>query len=203
MARSFPAASVAALRSSGIVIAKAQLSSALRVVSLDPTSAARLEEFGLPLDQFLAIQDEPDIRAVFAQLNPNEPGETATKLVKEASVGHLPVEVSIARIPDEGGFVLVLRDITQRKETEQQVQTLVYYDSVTRLPNRTLLQDRLGKALHRGTNVAAGLAAVATAGLAEFRQYLYYYNVTADIPELPLYKVPDETRDGDAREPLL
>lgn len=42
-----------------------------------------------------------------------------------------------------------------------------------------------------------------TASLTEFRQYLYYYKVTEEIPELPLYEVPDETRDDDARDPLL
>lgn len=74
---------------------------------------------GLPLEQFLHIPDEPDIRAVFAQLGHNSAEEASTKLVREAGIGNLPVEVSIARIPDEGGFVLVVRDITQRKEIER------------------------------------------------------------------------------------
>ena len=39
------------------------------------------------------------------------------------------------------------RDITQRKAAEKQVQFLAYYDALTGLPNRTLLQDRLTKAL--------------------------------------------------------
>ncbi|HJV81064.1 EAL domain-containing protein [Noviherbaspirillum sp.] len=42
----------------------------------------------------------------------------------------------------------VSTDITQRKSAEQQVQTLAYYDSVTALPNRALLQDRLEQAMH-------------------------------------------------------
>jgi diguanylate cyclase (GGDEF)-like protein/PAS domain S-box-containing protein len=43
----------------------------------------------------------------------------------------------------EGGLV----DITDRKRAEEQIQFLAYYDSLTGLPNRTLLQDRLAKAL--------------------------------------------------------
>lgn len=44
-----PAASIAALRARGIRIAKAQLSSALRVPALDEASAARLEAFAEPV----------------------------------------------------------------------------------------------------------------------------------------------------------
>jgi len=43
----------------------------------------------------------------------------------------------------EGGLV----DITDRKTAEERIQFLAYYDSLTGLPNRTLLQDRLAKAL--------------------------------------------------------
>lgn len=42
----------------------------------------------------------------------------------------------------------VTTDITERKNAEQQVQTLAYYDSVTMLPNRALLHDRLAQAMH-------------------------------------------------------
>jgi diguanylate cyclase (GGDEF)-like protein/PAS domain S-box-containing protein len=50
----------------------------------------------------------------------------------------------------EGKMVLVegtVEDITERKQAEERVQFLAYYDALTGLPNRTLLQDRLGKAL--------------------------------------------------------
>ncbi len=40
-----------------------------------------------------------------------------------------------------------VEDITDRKFAEERVQFLAYYDALTTLPNRTLLQDRLGKAL--------------------------------------------------------
>jgi diguanylate cyclase (GGDEF)-like protein/PAS domain S-box-containing protein len=55
-------------------------------------------------------------------------------------------------VADERGRPLrvdgVTTDITQRKAAEQQVQTLAYYDNVTSLPNRALLNDRLAQALH-------------------------------------------------------
>jgi diguanylate cyclase (GGDEF)-like protein len=45
------------------------------------------------------------------------------------------------------GRIWYFRDITSRKLAEERVQYLAYYDALTGLPNRTLLQDRLAKAL--------------------------------------------------------
>lgn len=41
----------------------------------------------------------------------------------------------------------VISDITDRKRAEEQVYQLAHYDSLTGLPNRTLLRDRLGQAM--------------------------------------------------------
>ena len=45
------------------------------------------------------------------------------------------------------GRIWYFRDITDHKVAEERVQYLAYYDALTELPNRTLLQDRLTKAL--------------------------------------------------------
>ncbi|CAH1190667.1 PAS domain S-box-containing protein/diguanylate cyclase (GGDEF) domain-containing protein [Candidatus Nitrotoga sp. BS] len=42
-------------------------------------------------------------------------------------------------------YISVRVDITKRKEAEQHIQSLAYYDVLTGLPNRTLLRDRLGQ----------------------------------------------------------
>jgi len=49
--------------------------------------------------------------------------------------------------PADRYFIAIKQDITQRKATEKQVQFLAYYDALTGLPNRRLLQDRLTQAL--------------------------------------------------------
>ncbi|QWV98429.1 EAL domain-containing protein [Geomonas nitrogeniifigens] len=62
-----------------------------------------------------------------------------------------PVQLTSLPIRNAGGDYLGLltacEDMTQRKLCEQQLETLAYYDSVTKLPNRALLMDRLHQAL--------------------------------------------------------
>lgn len=61
------------------------------------------------------------------------------------------VLANMRAVRDSDGKIVLhegtLEDITDRKVAENQVQFLAYYDALTELPNRTLLRDRLGKAL--------------------------------------------------------
>jgi diguanylate cyclase (GGDEF)-like protein/PAS domain S-box-containing protein len=63
-----------------------------------------------------------------------------------------PAEVCLTALTLSGRRTLLatVRDITDRKVAEERVQYLAYYDALTGLPNRTLLQDRLAKALAAG-----------------------------------------------------
>lgn len=47
----------------------------------------------------------------------------------------------------DGGDVVVLQDLTPRKAAEEEIRRLAYFDSLTNLPNRRLLLDRLAQAL--------------------------------------------------------
>lgn len=59
--------------------------------------------------------------------------------------------VSLRAVRDVHGQIVLhegtVEDITDRKVAEERVRFLAYYDALTGLPNRTLLQDRLAKAL--------------------------------------------------------
>ncbi len=62
-----------------------------------------------------------------------------------------PEWLTITAIRDDEGktiqYVSVFHDITELKRTEEQVKYLAYHDALTKLPNRTLLLDRLTVAL--------------------------------------------------------
>jgi diguanylate cyclase (GGDEF)-like protein/PAS domain S-box-containing protein len=65
-------------------------------------------------------------------------------------------------VKDEQGepiyFDGVISDITERKRAEAQVYQLAHYDSLTGLPNRSLLRDRLGQAMSDAKRRGAKLA---------------------------------------------
>ena len=43
--------------------------------------------------------------------------------------------------------LVIFDDVTERKEAEERIRSLAYFDSLTKLPNRRLVMDRLGHAL--------------------------------------------------------
>ena len=56
------------------------------------------------------------------------------------------VHITQRRTPD-GGMVLVYEDVTALRAAAAEIEQLAFYDSLTRLPNRRLLSDRLTRAL--------------------------------------------------------
>jgi len=71
-------------------------------------------------------------------------------------------EVCLAAITLQGRRMLLatVRDITERKVAEERVQFLAYYDALTGLPNRTLLEDRISRALASARRRKEGVAAL-------------------------------------------
>ena len=61
----------------------------------------------------------------------------------------IDVEVNASRFLHEGKFasLFIMRDITERKKTVEQMAYLAHYDSLTGLPNRMLFHQRLEHAL--------------------------------------------------------
>ncbi|MDX1584996.1 MAG: EAL domain-containing protein, partial [Thermoanaerobaculia bacterium] len=68
-----------------------------------------------------------------------------------------PEEMSLTRLED-GSFVCVVRDVTERTQAEEQIRHLAYHDPLTELPNRLLFRDRLNVALNHATRHRERLA---------------------------------------------
>ena len=60
-----------------------------------------------------------------------------------------PASISLSPIETEQGPMVAaaIRDITERKSAEQQIEFLAYRDALTGLPNRLLVQDRFAQAM--------------------------------------------------------
>jgi diguanylate cyclase (GGDEF)-like protein/PAS domain S-box-containing protein len=60
--------------------------------------------------------------------------------------------------PDVRGIVITSRDITERKELDEQLRHQAFHDALTGLPNRALFMDRLGHALARAERSTESVA---------------------------------------------
>jgi diguanylate cyclase (GGDEF)-like protein/PAS domain S-box-containing protein len=107
------------------------------------------EAIGQPIDQMIyrdiASYSEAD-KTVLAF------GEWSGDIMQRRKDGSLlPVEAHCTLVVDDEGkptsVLSINTDITQRKAAETKIQHLAFYDTLTRLPNRVYLLDRLQHAL--------------------------------------------------------
>lgn len=79
---------------------------------------------------------------------------------KTRSGQFFPVEISLSLIEDQHQVFAcaIVRDISERLSIQNKINNLAYYDQITQLPNRLLIEDRMQQAIanaHRnGTKVA-------------------------------------------------
>ncbi len=70
---------------------------------------------------------------------------------KSKSGNVFPIELVLSQINIDGSLLLsgTIRDISERKKSEETIEKLAYYDQLTGLPNRTLFLDRLKQSISR------------------------------------------------------
>ena len=92
-------------------------------------------------------------------------GDQASKVVDDAfwrkDGSHFPVEYTstpIYKKNRQAGVVVTFRDISLRKQAEEQMLQLAHYDAITGLPNRVLFLDRLKLELKKSQRAEKPLA---------------------------------------------
>ncbi len=101
----------------------------------------------------LLPSDVPAGRALLADAiaSPRETVVTDLRIV-HADGSHRNCEVLATNLLDDDGVqgvVITCHDVTERRAFEQELSTLAVQDRLTGLPNRTLLLDRVGRAVAR------------------------------------------------------
>jgi diguanylate cyclase (GGDEF)-like protein/PAS domain S-box-containing protein len=84
---------------------------------------------------------------------------------KEDQNGKLQTDlIHVSPVRNDDGeiinYLIMQEDITEKKRSEEQIQFLAHYDSLTGLPNRTLLEERTRYALGRAARNKEALAVV-------------------------------------------
>jgi diguanylate cyclase (GGDEF)-like protein len=101
-------------------------------------------------------QFEGDVDAYCDFIFSTAAGGEGTDTIWETPDGRT-IHILMQPIEGEGGWVVTHEDVTKQKKAEAQVAHMAHHDTLTNLPNRTLLQEQLKQALHwvsRGQKLA-------------------------------------------------
>ena len=120
------------------------------------------ELIGTLLEEYVHPEDRHALAAAIAASSPASGAVAAEFRMRQQTGEWRFLEASVSNLLENvevGGVVLNSRDITARKQDEETIRHLAYFDALTRLPNRTLFNDRLAQALaHARRRGARGLA---------------------------------------------
>ena len=120
------------------------------------------EMLGCSLFDFVHPREIDEARKVFAEAlrSPNHEmhGELRFRHKDGRYIWLEGFSQNLLHEPSVGAIVLNYRDVSQRKETEKQLEYRAYYDSLTGLPNRLLFRDRLVHSLAHARRNRVGVA---------------------------------------------
>ena len=102
---------------------------------------------GISFEQFLRASSVLSENAVKERLQLAD-ARVEAELQQTLIDGH---EIRVAFRPTrDGGFLTTCEDVTERTQAAARIQFLAYHDTLTELPNRALLRERLDEAIGRG-----------------------------------------------------
>lgn len=95
---------------------------------------------------------EPGAEVFLARPRRGRPDEREWTVVRKDGRRVPVILVSTSMVSETGepvGFMGISYDVTERKRAEEHIRHMAHHDALTNLPNRVLLQERLGAALVR------------------------------------------------------
>ncbi len=121
--------------------------------TIDQFGYSREEVSNMSLLDYLTQLDEAGLRILIAPLLNQTRSQSSTETeLKKKNGETMPVEIKIRTSNGNNATPMVMAwvsDISGRKHIEDTIRQMAYYDSLTGLPNRNLLNDRLAVALAR------------------------------------------------------
>ena len=119
---------------------------------------------GRPLNELMSGDPRTDVLSTVVGATEARKTRSAARVreldARRCSGETFPAEVSVSYWRGETGGVynIQVRDVTERRQAEEQVLRLATHDTLTGLPNRVLFQDRLQQAIQQSTRTGRILA---------------------------------------------
>lgn len=112
-----------------------------------------------PFEMFNAATSGRELERIKQAFQQMVPVKAEVVAVNQNGEG-VSLEMDALPLHDKGGrythWVVVLRDISERKQADAQIRQLAYYDTMTGLPNRLMLQEKLSAHLRKAMRKKTG-----------------------------------------------
>ena len=118
------------------------------------------EAVGQPLDLIVPERmrkgHDGGLKRVAGGAAPRLVGRTVELIARRKDATEFPIELSLSMWQEEAGtnFGAILRDISERKNTEERLFRLAHHDPLTELPNRAVLRRRVDELAGRSEGAA-------------------------------------------------
>lgn len=119
--------------------------------AVDQLGYTRQELLGMHPYDVKPLYPESEFRHMVAPLVNGEVRRLNFQTIHRHKEGHdLPVDISLqyVKLEDEPArFIAIVRDISEQKRHQEEIEHLAYFDALTNLPNRSLIRSRLENCL--------------------------------------------------------